>query len=203
MMPLVALALTFGGITCWMIYRTISIAADRALVGAARTLAEAVEVDARVRGEMLPVAVDLLRSRSAAHPLYSIHEGARLLAGSADLPLPPDYAAAPGSTAPWHEPPRFPSSYREAPFTYARLADHADVGVIQPAYLREASFGGRALRIAAEVRRLDPGGPSILIQAADYLDDRRAFEQTYYMRVAGAGVLILMIALLLFYGAVT
>jgi two-component system sensor histidine kinase TctE len=200
MMPLVALALTFGGITCWMIYRTTSTTADRTLVSSATTLSRAIDAPVGARGEMLPLAVNLLHSRSTPRPIYSIHEGRHLVAGTDGLPLPPDYDPHPGAKMPWHEPTNFPRSYREAPLA---RSDRANDGVIQPAYLREAKVRGRAVRIATEIRVPHGSGPLVLIQTAEFLDDRKAFEQTYYLRVAGAGVLIVMIALLLFYGAIT
>ena len=203
MMPLLALALAFGGITCWMIYRTVSTTADRNLVASATTLSRATSVDRKVRGEVLSLALNLLHNRSTQKPIYSIHEGDALLAGSEALPLPPDYDPRGAAPLEWHEPASFPRSYGDTLLARGELAANSSPGVVQPAYLRDAKVGGRPVRIAAEMRILRHSGPPVLIQAADFLDQRGAFEQTYYFRVAGAGILIVMIALLLFYGAIT
>jgi two-component system sensor histidine kinase TctE len=200
MMPLVALALTFGGITCWMIYRTTSTTADRSLVASAATLSRAMAAPVSVRPEMLPLAVKLLHGGSTPRPIYSIYEGGHLLAGTARLPFPPDYDPRPGARVLLHEPPTYPRNYRDAQLA---RGDRANASVIQPAYLRKGVVRGRAVRIAAEIRVLHRGGPPVLIQTAEFLDEREAFEQTYYLRVAGASILIVMIALLLFYGAIT
>ena len=208
MMPLLALALTFGGITCWMIHRTFSTTADRILVGSATTLSRAIVVDDGKRTTLLPLAVDLLRSRSTPRPVYSVYDGERLLAGNEDLRPPADYARQierrrlPNS-APLHEPASFPRGYR-IPALIDSYPDSQDVtGLVQPTYLREGVLEGRPVRIAAEIRYVSDLDRTIMIQAADFLDDRDAYELTYYLRVAGAGVLVALIALLLFYGAIT
>lgn len=203
MMPLLALALTFGGITCWMIDRTISTTADRILVGSANALARVIDADPSLRKQLLPLAVRLLHSRSTSPPLYSIHQGERLIAGTDALPLPPDYDPQPGASIPRHEPAYFPRSYGDplVPQNYSAASLARDMA--QPAYLHEAKVGNRTARIATEIRILRQHSAPILIQVADFIEDRQAYKQIYYFRVAGAGVLIVMIALLLFYGAIT
>lgn len=198
MMPLLALAMTFGGITCWMIHRTASTTADRALVGTAATLGRAIGAESGARAQLLPLTVSLLHGRARPAPIYSIYVGDRLLAGLPALVPPADYDPRPGARTAWHEPASFPRSYRDPP-----LASRATGDVPQPAYLRKAMLGERAVRVATEIRFVPRLGRTVVIQAADFLDVRQAYEQIYYLRVAGAGVLIGMIALLLFYGAIT
>lgn len=204
MMPLLALALTFGGITCWMIHRTVSTAADRILVGSTSTLRHAVGADGELRKELLAVAVSLLHSRAALRPIYSIHYGDRLLAGSPDLAPPDDYNPLDGAATPRHEPAHFARSGRDPLLPGDFAEDGSPSGVFQPAYLRDGVLEGRPVRIATEIRLFSHrGARPMVIQAAEFLDDREAYEQIYYLRVGGAGVLIVMIALLLFYGAIT
>lgn len=208
MMPLLALAATFGGITCWMIHRTFSTTADRILVGSTTTVSRAIVADAADRERMLPFAIALLRSRNTPHPVYSVFDGNTLLAGTPALRPPADYLITDynlpaKARAPLHEPARFPRDYRDTVLVNGYV-DAADAkGVIQPTYLRDGTLDGRPVRIAAEIRRVPGLDRPVVIQAADFLDDRDAYELTYYLRVAGAGVLVAMIALLLFYGAIT
>ncbi|MCJ2182756.1 HAMP domain-containing histidine kinase [Novosphingobium sp. 1949] len=203
MMPLLALAITFGTITCWMIHRTISNTADLILVGSATTISRAFAADDTVRASLVPLAINLLRSRSTPHPIYSVFDGKTLLSGRAALAPPADYLADPSSRRPRHEPASFPRSYRDPVLVNGYVNPADSIGVIQPVYLREATLDGRPVRIATEIRLLRRLDRPVVVQAADFLDDRWAYEQTYFLRVAGAGVLIGMIGVLLFYGAIT
>ncbi|MBH0112987.1 sensor histidine kinase N-terminal domain-containing protein [Novosphingobium sp. YJ-S2-02] len=208
MMPLLALALTFGGITCWMIHRTFSTTADRILVGSATTLSRAIVIDDGGRTGLVPMALDLLRGRITERPVYSVYQGEKLLAGNPDLRPPEDYRRKPapdrGADAkPLHEPASFPRGYRVPALIDGYSSDEAVSGLIQPTYLHDGVLGGRPVRIATEIRYLSDRDETIVVQAADFLDDREAYELTYYLRVGGAGVLVAMIALLLFYGAIT
>src|SRR3546814_12816656 len=85
MMPLLALAITFGGTTCWMIHRTISTASDRLLVGSVLTISRAIEAERATHESLLTLAVELLRTRSAPLPVYSVFDGDRLVTGTPDL----------------------------------------------------------------------------------------------------------------------
>lgn len=203
MMPLLALAVTFGGITCWMIHRTMSVTSDRTLVGAVTTISRAIDADDPVR--LLPLSVHLLQSRSSPVPLYSVYDGDRLLAGTPWLVPPADYDAHPGAKLKLlhHAPASFPRTYRDTRLVRGYVDARDANGVVQPAYLRDAVLQGRSARIATEIRVLHRSARPVVIQVADFLDDREAYEQTYFLRVLGAGILISMIALLLFYGAVT
>lgn len=203
MMPLLALGLTFGGITCWMIHQTVSSASDRSLVGSVTTLSRAIDTGKSVQQEILPLAVNLMRNRVAPAPIYSIYDGERLLAGTSELPPPKDYLSGPGLKMQLHEPANFPKNFRDRRPASGYLDAHDASGVIQPTYLRYSTVNGRPVRVAAEIRELTGLQRPVVIQVADYLDERRAYEQTYYLRVLGAGILIAMIAVLLFYGAVT
>ncbi|SFF90486.1 two-component system, OmpR family, sensor histidine kinase TctE [Novosphingobium sp. CF614] len=203
MMPLLALAMTFGGITCWMIHTTVSTASDRALVGSVTIIGRAIDTRVSVRDQILPLAVHLLQSRATPVPHYSVHDGNRLVAGTPWLVPPDDYDPRPGAKMPHHAPAGFPSSYRNTRLVSGYVDARDAEGVIQPAYLRDAVLEGRPVRIATEIRVLQHSGRPVAIQVADFLDDRTAYEQTYFLRVVGAGILIVMIAVLLFYGAIT
>src|SRR3546814_431969 len=102
-----------------------------------------------------------------------------------------------------HAPASFPRSYRNTQLVSGYVDARDANGVIQAAYLRDAVLEGRSARVATEIRSLPGFTRPVVIQVADFLDDRQAYEQTYFLRVAGAGILIAMIAVLLFYGAVT
>ena len=207
MMPLLALAVTFGGITCWMIHRTLSIASDRTLVGSVTTIGRAISAGDTggnaARSHLLPLAVHLLQSQTTPVSHYSIYEGDHLIAGTPWLVPPADYDPAPGAKMPRHTPASFPRSYRNTRLVQGYVDARDARGVIQAAYLRDAILEGRSVRIATEIRKLPAFTRPMVIQVADFLDDREAYEQTYFLRVLGAGVLISMIAVLLFYGAIT
>ncbi|MEJ2409834.1 MAG: sensor histidine kinase [Novosphingobium sp.] len=203
MMPLVALAIMFGGITCWMIHRTLSTASDRTLVGSVTMIGRAIITDTSARHQLLPLAIHLLQSQMTPVSHYSVYDGGKLIAGTAWLVPPDDYDPAPGAKIPRHPPASFPLSYRDTQLVRGYVDARDAKGVIQPAYLRDAVLEGRSVRIATEIRTL-PGFPHpVVIQVADFLGDRQAYEQKFFLRVAGAGILIVMTAVLLFYGAVT
>lgn len=203
MMPLVALAVTFGGITCWMIHSTMSVTSDRTLVGSVTTISRAIDAGKPVRDRLLALAVHLLQSRSTPVSIYSVYDGDRLVAGTSWLVPPQDYDLRTGAVTRRHPAASFPRSYRDARLVRGYVDARDARGVIQPAYLRDAILQGRPARVATEVRVLRRGARPVVIQVADFLDDRNAYEQTYFLRVLGAGILISMISLLLFYGAVT
>lgn len=203
MMPLLALAITFGGITCWMIHRTLSTASDRTLVGSVTMISRAINADTSARHQLLPLAIHLLQNQMTPVSHYSVYEGDHLIAGTRWLVPPSDYDPAPGAKMPRHAPASFPRSYRNTQLVQGYVDARDAEGVIQAAYLRDAVLEGRSVRIATEIRTL-PGFPRpVVVQVADFLDDRQAYEQTYFLRVAGAGILIAMTAVLLFYGAIT
>lgn len=203
MMPLLALAVTFGGITCWMIRRTTAIASDRTLVSSVTMISRAIDASNSDRDALLPLAVHLLQSRSSPESHYSVYDGDRLLAGTAWLLPPDDYDPRPGAKMPRHAPASFPRTYRDPPLVRGYVDARDAVGVIQPAYLRDTVVKGRPVRIATEIRLLHRLGRPVAVQVADFLDDREAYEQTFFLRVLGAGILISMTAVLLFYGAIT
>lgn len=203
MMPLLALAITFGTITCWMIHRTLSTASDRTLVGSVTVISRAINADTSARQQLLPLAIHLLQNQMTPVSHYSVYEGDRLIAGTDWLVPPPDYNPEPGAKIPHHPPASFPRSYRDTQLVRGYVDARDAEGVIQPAYLRDAELQGRSVRIATEIRRLPGFARPVVVQVADFLDDRHAYEQTYFLRVAGAGILIAMAAVLLFYGAIT
>lgn len=203
MMPLLALAITFGGITCWMIHRTLSTASDRTLVGSVTMISRAINADTSARHQLLPLAIHLLQNQMTPVSHYSVYEGDHLIAGTRWLVPPSDYNPAPGAKMPRHAPASFPRSYRDTQLVSGYVDARDAEGVIQAAYLRDAVLKGRSVRIATEIRTLPGFTRPVVVQVADFLDDRQAYEQTYFLRVAGAGILIAMTAVLLFYGAIT
>ncbi|RKF21155.1 sensor histidine kinase [Altericroceibacterium spongiae] len=203
MMPLLALAITFGGITCWMIHRTFSMTSDRILVGSVTTISRAVLARESAGVELLPFAVHLLDNPTTPVSHYSVFIGDRLVSGTAGLHPPGDYDPQAGTRQPLHPPAHFPNSFRYPRLTRGYVDAHDARGVLQPAYLRYTTLEGRPVRVATEIRLLSNSDVPAVIQVADFLDDRRAYEQSYFLRVLSAGVLVAMIALLLFYGAIT
>jgi len=203
MVPLLALAVTFGGITCWMIQRSGAMTSDRILVGSVRVLSRAVDAQDAVRDKLLPLAVHLLQRRSAPVTHYSIWDGSRLIAGERRLAPPPQYDMRSGAIAARFPAASFPRTYRNTRLMGGYVDPRDAEGVLQPAYLRDGLLGGKPVRIATEIRRLHRNGRPVVIQVADFVDDRIAYQQTYFLRVVGAGVLIAMIAVLLFYWAIT
>ncbi|WP_159983725.1 MULTISPECIES: sensor histidine kinase [unclassified Novosphingobium] len=203
MVPLLGLAVTFGGITCWMIYRSSVLTSDRILVGSVRVLSRAIDAKDSVRAELLPLAVHLLQRRSAPVTHYSIWDGSRLMAGEPGLIPPPQFDPRPGASIRRVPAASFPRTYRNTPLVDGYVDRRDAEGVIQPAYLRDAVLGGKPVRVATEIRKLHRSGHPVVIQVADYIDDRNSYQQAYFLRVAGAAVLIAMIAVLLFYWAIT
>lgn len=203
MVPLLALAVTFGGITCWMIERSGALTSDRILVGSVRVLSRAVDAGEGVRADLLPLAVHLLQRRSAPVTLYSIWDGERLVAGTRGLVPPSHYEARTGRWITRVPAASFPRTFRNTHLTAGYVDTRDAQGVVQPAYLRDAMLGDKPVRVATEVRRLRRNGHAVVVQVADFTDDRAAYLQTYFLRVVGAGVLIAMMAVVLFYGAIT
>ncbi|WP_103097932.1 sensor histidine kinase [Novosphingobium guangzhouense] len=203
MVPLLALAVTFGGITCWMVQRSGATTSDRILIGSVRLLSRAADAGDDVRGHLLPLAVHLLQRRSAPVTHYSIWDGGTLIAGERDLVPPPQYDARTGRTTQRLPAASFPRTFRNTPLTGGYVDPHDAEGVIQPGYLRDGTLRGKPVRIATEIRRLHRNGRDVVVQVADFVDDRWAYQQTYFLRVLGAGVLIAMTAVLLFYWAIT
>lgn len=203
MVPLIALVATFGGITCWMVYVSHSTTSDRILIGSVRLLSRAVDADDSIREELFPMAVHLLQRRSAPVTYYSVYDGSRLITGVAGLRPPADYAPNDVLANRRHPAARFPRTSREPTLVRGYVDPQDADGVIQPAYLRDGTLDGKPVRIATEIRVLHRHRHPIVIQVADFIQDRQRDEQIYFLRVFSAGLLILMIALLLFYGAIT
>ncbi len=203
MLPLLGLALTFGVITCWIIHRTIDSSADRILLASATALGRTAEAGQSMREALLPMAVTLLNSRDTTPPAFSVYSAGRLLHGNRAL-RPPG--------GPWPVPEHdTPGAARAGPSTLPEtnplparpFALGAHGTTVQPTSFRETKLGDRPVRVAMQIRRVAWQSDPLVIQVADYLDERRSYEQTYFLRVASAGVLIVMTGLLLFYGAIT
>ena len=202
MMPLLALAITFGGVSCWMIHRTTMLAVDRALVASVISVGNAINTKSPIRDELLPLAVRLLENQFAPEFHYSVWDGKRLVAGDPRLSLPVEYDEATDEVKRLYEPAHFPATFRNSRMLKVHEETHDGNMIIQPAYLHDIAVDGRQMRVATEIRKSRQFSHPVIVQVADFLDDRRAYEQIYFLRVLGAGILIAMAALLLFYGAV-
>lgn len=201
MLPLATLVMVFGGIACWAIGKTINVTSDRVLIGSVRTLSVALDAEPDMRRRLIPLAVDLFQRRSQPVTFYSVYHGDKLIAGVPSL-KPPDYDVADRATD--RRPPvAFPDSRRKIGLLrgYVDLDDAKTV--IQPAYLRNGRLDGKSARIATEIRLIQDDRHPVVIQVADYVDDRRAYIFSESLQVIGGGILILMIAVLLFYQAIT
>ncbi|MDE8651207.1 sensor histidine kinase [Novosphingobium album (ex Liu et al. 2023)] len=201
MLPLAALVVIFGGIACWVIAKTINVTSDRVLVGSVRTLSVALDAEPDMRPRLVPLAVHLLQRRSQPATFYSIHHGDKLVAGLPALTPPPGYDAT-APRADHRQPAAFPDSYRKTRM-YSGYGDPDDAKtVIQAAYLRDGKVGGKAARIATEIRLIEGDKYPFVVQVGDYTDDRSTYIFSQSLQVIGGGVLILMIAMLLFYQAI-
>ncbi|WP_253201332.1 sensor histidine kinase [Sphingomonas quercus] len=201
MLPLAALVVIFGGIACWVIFKTASMSSDRMLIGSVRTLSVALDAEPDMRSRLVPLAVQL-QQRSQPITFYSVHHGGALVAGSAALTPPPDYDPS-GRVIDRHPPATFPDTYRKTRL-YRGYVDPKDADtVLQAAYLWDGKLAGKSARIATEIRLLKGDRTPTIVQVADYDDDRRAYIFSQCLQVIGGGILILMIAVLLFYEAIT
>jgi two-component system sensor histidine kinase TctE len=201
MVPLVALVITFATITCWMIVSSTNDTSDRILVGSTRLISRAVNHQQALREHLLPLAVGLLQRRSAPVTYYSIYDGVRLIAGRADLLPPPGYSSDGRLVGPVHPGAQFRMTTRDPVLTQGYVDPRDAEGVVQPAYLRNGMLNGRAVRIATEIRRLNQEGRLAVVQVADFQGDRQASTRVYFQRVIGAGLLVTVIALVMFYSA--
>jgi two-component system sensor histidine kinase TctE len=202
MVPLVALVLLFGGLSCWFMHANAARTADRVLVGSVRTLSVALDSDPALRTELMPLAVHLLQRRARPVPQYSIYHGDRLVAGLAALKPPADYDHSGAGPIDRHPPATFSNSYRDTRLHRGYVDERDAASVIQAAYLRDGLLNGKRARIATEIRRIRGDSHAFAISIADYVDDRSAYEQGLFLQVIGGGVLILIIAALLFWWAI-
>lgn len=202
MMPLAALVLLFGIITIWVTHGTEADTVDRVLVGSVRTLSLVYDSPSPDRERLLPLAVHLLQRRARPVVHFSVYRGDKLLAGDPALPPPNDYHEQWDGVIDVHQPATFVNAYRANPLVrgYINPADAKDV--TQAAYLRNGTLHGKPARIATEIRR--PKGESrlIVIQIADYVDDRIAHEQRFSLRVLLVGLAVLAITTILFWWAI-
>jgi len=203
MMPLTALLLLVGTLTCIVIHNTLEMTADRVLVGSTRTLSLALDSPPDARPRVLDLAVQLLQRRARPQPYYSVYEGKRLVAGFAELAPPSDYRAPYTHLAQTHPAATFPVTYRDRKLHSGYVEPEHARSVVQPAYLYDGTFRGQPARIAAEIRRVAGFSTPLAIQVADYVTDRHAYQMTRYLQVIGGGVLILLTSVLLFWWAIT
>lgn len=203
MIPLLALAITFGGITCWMIERSSALTWNRILIGSVRILGRALTVEDGLREQLIPLAVHLMQRRSAPETHYSIWDGECLIAGEPELKPPPQYDQRTGRISRTLPGVIFPHTFRNTPLVKGYVDSRDAVGVLQPAYLRDGILNGKPVRVATEIRQLSAGDRPVVVQVADYVHDLHAYQQSYFLRVLGGGILIAMIAVLLFYWAIT
>lgn len=202
MVPLAALVLLFGLVTCWSLHVTFSRSADRILVGSVRTLSVALDADPAILPRIVPLAVHLMQRRARAVVYYSVYHGDRLMAGMAALKPPADYDIN-DRKIDRHPPATFPQPFRDTPLHRGYVDPEDSRTVIQAAYLHDGLFNGKPARIATEIRLIRGDPHPVVIQLADYMNDRRAYVLGYYLQVVGAGILILLIAVLLFWWAIS
>lgn len=202
MLPLLALVVIFGGIACWVIAKTINVTSDRVLIGSVRTLSVALDADPDMRPRLVPLAVHLLQRHSQPVTFYSVYHGDELVTGRASLRPPPDYDIA-DRAIDRHPPAAFSDSNRTAKLHRGYIDPGDARTVIQAAYLRNGSFDGKLARIATEIRLVKGDRQPVIVQVASYIDDRNAYIFSQSLQVIGGGILILLIAVLLFYQAIT
>jgi two-component system sensor histidine kinase TctE len=203
MVPLLALVAMFGVITCWVVNNSMATTSDRILIGSVRVLSRAYDAEAKLRPTLFPLAVHLLQRRSAPVTYYSVYHGRALLAGVAGLGPPADYRFDNPAANDRHPAATFPRTFRNTPLVRGYVDPGDAIAVLQPAYLRYGSLFGKPVRIATEIRLLKGDPHPVVIQVADFLDDRRMYEQSRFLQVISAGILIAMLAVLLFYWAIT
>lgn len=203
MIPLTALLLLVGTVTCIVIHNTLELSADRVLVGSTRTLSLALDAPETVRNEVVDLAVHLLQRRARPVPYYSIYEGQKLVSGYSDLRPPADYRPPYTDYVDRHAPATFPVSYRDRKLHRGYVDLEQGKSVLQPAYLTFGMFRGQPARIAVEVRQVQGFSVPLVIQVADHVTDRHDYQKTRYLQVIGGGILILLISVLLFWWAVT
>lgn len=202
MVPLAALVVIFGGVACWVIAKTINLTSDRALIGSVRALSVALEAEQELRPRLVPLAIHLLQRRSQPDSIYSVYLGNELVSGSPTLKPPMDYVMG-DRTVDRHPPAALTESYGKTRL-YRGYLDPKDARtVLQAAYLRTGQFDGRAVRIATETRLVSGERRPVVVQVAQYVDDRNAYIFSQSLHVLGGGTLILLIAVLLFYQAIT
>lgn len=203
MLPLAGLLTLFGLVTCLEIRNTHEGTRERVLVGSVRTLSLALAAPQGTRGKLMPHAIHLLQRRARPVIYFSVHEGRRLIAGSPGLPPPDDFRAPFDDYVDRHPGKTFPKTYRyyELYRGYVNPADGKTV--MQPAFLRWGSFGGHPAQIAVEVRRVAGFRDPLVIQVADLLEDTFAYERQRYLQVALGAAAIWLIALVLFWLAIT
>jgi len=202
MLPLATLVVVFGSIACWAIGKTINATSDHVLVGSVRTLSIALNAEPDMREHLVPLAIHILQQRSQLVTFYSVYHGDRLIAGRPSLKPPPDYDSA-DRVIDRHPPSAVSGSYRRTGLLRGYVAPEDAKTVIQAAYLWDGALDGKLARIATEIRLIKGDRHPVVIQVADYVDDRRAHMFSESSQVIGGGVLILMIAALLFYQAIT
>ena len=201
MLPLAALVVIFSGIAYWVIATTISTTSDRMLISSVRALSVALDAEPDMRSRLVPLAVQL-QQRSQPVTFYSVYHGDQLIAGLPSLKLPSDHDAE-DRTPDRHPPAVFQDSYRRTKLYRGYIDPNDARTIIQAAYLRDGMLDGKWARIAMETRLIDGDDHPIAIQVANYLEDRRAYIFSQFLQVLGGGILILMIAVLLFYEAIT
>jgi two-component system sensor histidine kinase TctE len=206
LIPFAILVAIAAAITCWVVYNEQEVTADRVLVGSVRTLSLAFNAPEAVRPKLVPLAVNLLKRRARPHTYYSVHHRGKLVAGYPELAPPEDHGLywEPVGAAhrDRHQPAEFSSRY--APTLLYR--GHINVAdgktVIQAAYLRDGSFHGGPARIATEIRQAPGFDAPLIIQVANPVDTRRAWQVKTFFQIYGVAAAILLLAGLLFWWAV-
>lgn len=202
MIPLVALAVTFGFIVCWMIWQSSNQTSDRMLIGSVRLLAQAVDANDEIRDRMIPQAVRLLQRRAAPATYFSVWDGPTLIADDPRLKPPTQYDRESRALSQYYSAATVPNSYRKSALSNPEQTPEDRLRILQPTYLRHDFLGKKEIRIATEVRRLHRSDHPVVIQVADLMETRRYYEYGYFLRVFAVAVLIVIAASISFYWAI-
>jgi two-component system sensor histidine kinase TctE len=133
---------------------------------------------------------------------FSVYRGGELLMGDPALRPPPDYSVKDDGVVDRHQPAAFRKQARDTQLVRGYIDGADAVSVAQAAYLRDGTLHDRPVRIATEIRRLDGGPDLVAIQIADYVDDQRIYNYTYFAQIAAEGLLVLLVAGLLVWLAI-
>ena len=202
MLPLAALVLFFGVVTVLVTHNTESDTVDRVLVGSVRTLSLAYNSPPGERERLVPLAIHLLKRRARPVVHYSVYSGGKAISGDPALLPPADYSPHWDGVTDRHAPATFYNAYREHRLIRGYLEPADAAAVTQAAYLRDGMLHGKPVRIATEVRRAAGEQGLIVIQIADYVDDRAVYVQNFALRVLMVGLAALVVTGALFWWAI-
>ncbi|MFT3976676.1 MAG: HAMP domain-containing sensor histidine kinase [Sphingomonas bacterium] len=194
MVPLALLVALLAGITGWAVRNTDADTLDRVLVGSVRTLSLAYDQPPEVREKIAPLIIHLLKRRARPVVNFSVYRGKQVLMGDPALLPPPDYNVVDDGVIDRHPPAQFKKQARDTPMVRGYIDAEDAANVTQAAYLRDGTLHDRPARIATEIRRLGAKGDLVAVQIADYVDDQRIYNYTYFAQIAAEGVAVLLVA---------